>query len=276
MKENPILPVAAVLLYALGITVGTRYFHDRKPWNWRGTMALWNLSLSLFSFVGLLRTAPQLVHNFNHYSLIENFCFDPEANFGSGSTGLWVQLFVLSKFPELLDTFFIVIHKKELILLHWYHHISVLLYCWHSYVTSSPTGLIFCSMNYAVHSLMYFYYFLMAVGWKPKAFRAVYITVAQISQMVVGVAVTIIGCHILWGREKSATDSCRLTSDNNIGALIMYGSYLVLFLQFFLRRYWFSHHPSQSKVKHQIGGRNGARSNGHTSRNKKVKVSKEE
>lgn len=54
---------------------------------------------------------------------------------------------------ELVDTFFIVIHKKKLIFLHWYHHITVLLYCWHSYVTTSPPGIFFVVMNYGVHAM---------------------------------------------------------------------------------------------------------------------------
>ena len=43
-------------------------------------------------------------------------------------------------------------------------------------------------MNYAVHFIMYGYYYLMAMRLKPRWFNAMYITVAQISQMVVGVA----------------------------------------------------------------------------------------
>merc|ERR1712127_1141715 len=62
-------------------------------------------------------------------SLRDNFCIDPTTFYG-GSFFLWTILFVLSKFAELWDTFFIVVHKKPLIFLHWYHHITVLLYCW--------------------------------------------------------------------------------------------------------------------------------------------------
>lgn len=96
----------------------------------------------------------------------------------------------------------------------------------------------FCVMNYAVHSIMYFYYFLMAVKCKPKAFNAVYITLAQISQMVVGVGVTALGCYYLWLDPTFQTATCFLTPDNNVAALLMYGSYLFLFLQFFLQRYY--------------------------------------
>jgi elongation of very long chain fatty acids protein 6 len=237
LTHSPAVPVIAVLVYAAGIVLGQRYFGNKQPWDWRRTMAAWNLGLALFSLTGFLRTAPQLYHNFTHFTVRENFCFDPESHFGSGSTGLWVQLFILSKFPELIDTFFIVIHKKKLIFLHWYHHISVLFYCWHAYVTKSPVGLIFCVMNYAVHAIMYFYYFLMAVRFKPKSFKAVYITAAQISQMVVGVAVTTLGCYLLWWDKSVLPENCWLTPDNNVAALIMYGSYLGLFLEFFFQRY---------------------------------------
>ena len=250
MVGRPIVPAVAILVYGAFCYFGQKYFATREPWNLRGPMALWNLGLSLFSAVGFIRTAPQLLHNLFNYSLTQNMCFDPESHFGSGATGLWVLLFILSKFPELIDTFFIVVHKKPLIFLHWYHHVTVLLYCWHSYVTKAPAGIFFVVMNYAVHSIMYFYYYLMAIGKKPKAFKAVYITLAQISQMVVGVGLTVTGCYLLW---FDPVPNCYLTPDNNVAALLMYGSYLFLFMQFFLGRYFrgskkvLNHVPSKTK-----------------------------
>jgi len=197
---------------------------------------VWNFSLSLFSFIGLSRTLHQLVHNLHKDSLWDNLCNDPESQFGSGSTGLWVQLFILSKFPELFDTLFIVVHKKPLILLHWYHHVTVLLYCWHSYVSSAPAGLFFAVMNYGVHAIMYGYYFLMAIKRKPKWMNAKFITVAQISQMVVGVTVTLL-CFRYHRISASLGRHCWVGSDNNAAACVMYGSYLFLFLKFFMTRY---------------------------------------
>lgn len=232
MQAHPMVPVIACLLYGVLIVSGQAYFETRPRWNWRFTMASWNLCLSLFSMMGLIRTLPQLIHNLTHLSFQDNLCADPRITYGSGSTGLWVQLFILSKFPELFDTFFIVIHKKKLIFLHWYHHITVLLYCWHSYVTISPPGIFFCVMNYAVHALMYFYYFLMAVRLKPKCLPPMMITVAQISQMVVGVAVTLMAFYFY-----KTEPSCFVRAENNAAAFLMYGSYLALFLQFFIGRY---------------------------------------
>jgi hypothetical protein len=147
--------------------------------------------------------------------------------------GFPTLLVLIQNISELVDTFFIVIHKKPLIFLHWYHHITVLLYCWHSYVTTSPPGIFFVVMNYSVHATMYGYYFLMAMRWRPKWFNPVWVTVAQISQMVVGVAVTLIGFYYY------QTDStCNIQKQNNMAAFIMYGSYLFLFLQFFIGRYY--------------------------------------
>lgn len=237
MQDHPFVPVIAVILYAVFIVCGRAYFERRDPLSARRALALWNLSLSVFSFCGLVRTLPHLLHNLTHMSLRDNVCNDPESQFGSGSTGFWVQIFCLSKFPELLDTFFIVIHKKPLIFLHWYHHITVLLYCWHSYVSSSPTGIWFVVMNYAVHWIMYGYYFLMAIKRKPKWMNAMVITCAQISQMVVGVAVTLLAFYY-YNPDGQGADSCWVTKENNLAACIMYGSYLFLFLQFFVRRYF--------------------------------------
>ena len=64
--------------------------------------------------------------------------------------GLWVGLFIYSKMPELLDTAFLTFQKKPVIFLHWFHHVTVLLYCWHAYHHQVSSGLWFASMNYCV------------------------------------------------------------------------------------------------------------------------------
>lgn len=232
MQDSPWVPIAACVLYIAGIIGGKAYFANRPAWDWRFSMAGWNLFLSVFSLTGMLRTGPNLLHNLIHLSFRDNFCADPRVTYGSGSTGLWVQLFILSKFPELIDTFFIVIHKKKLIFLHWYHHLTVLLYCWHSYVTNAPHGIFFVVMNYAVHATMYGYYFLMAKKMKPSWFNPMTVTVMQISQMIVGVFLTLTGFYYY-----KTDESCQLDAENNTAAFVMYGSYLFLFMQFFIGRY---------------------------------------
>jgi elongation of very long chain fatty acids protein 6 len=99
MQSNPFVPILACVIYGLLIVLGQYYFASRPRWNWRGTMAAWNLSLAVFSFVGMARTFPQLLHNLSTMPLRHNLCADPRVTYGSGSTGLWVQLFILSKFP---------------------------------------------------------------------------------------------------------------------------------------------------------------------------------
>jgi len=237
MQGRPLIPICACLLYVASILVGRSYMATRPAGSWRNVLAAWNLSLSLFSWLGALRTAPQLYHNLATYSLRDNMCDDPAATYGSGSTGLWIQLFVLSKFPELLDTFFIVVHRKPLIFLHWYHHITVLLYCWHSYVTTSPSGIFFVVMNYAVHAVMYGYYFLMAVKMRPKWFNPMVVTFLQLSQMFVGVGVTLVAFHY-YRNPGEGSKPCHIRKENNVAAFLMYGSYFYLFAQFFFQRYF--------------------------------------
>jgi hypothetical protein len=99
MVANPWVPILAVVLYGVGIVFGRNYFREKQAWSWRRTLAAWNFSLSLFSAIGFCRCAVQLVHNLTHYSLHDNLCNDPEHHYGSGSSGIWIQFFVLSKFP---------------------------------------------------------------------------------------------------------------------------------------------------------------------------------
>lgn len=231
MHNNPWFPVAAVTAYAISIYAGQRYMANREAWDWRKRLAAWNLFLAVFSFCGVARMAPHLLHNLYYYDFKTNVCGDGMTIAGFGPTSLWGLIFAWSKFFELIDTFFIIVRKKNLMFLHWYHHITVLICCWHTIVSGTPAGFIFSVVNYAVHSVMYFYYFLMAIKCRPKWFNPKVITVAQILQMVVGVSVCV-GTYRYTGEE-----SCHASALNIRGTLFMYASYLYLFSEFFFKRY---------------------------------------
>ena len=146
--------------------------------------------------------------------------------------GLWMILFLLSKIPELIDTVFIVLRKKQLMFLHWYHHVTVLLYCWHAYSQKTGSGIIFLTMNYAVHAVMYTYYGLSAAKMMPKWFPAQIITLMQIVQMIVGTHACLLSSYMLYNKRK-----CDISYENNYAAVAMYASYLYLFVDFALKRY---------------------------------------
>lgn len=132
-------------------------------------------------------------------------------------------------------------------LLHWYHHVTVLLCCWHTYVSHAPAGLIYSTINYGVHSIMYFYYFLMAVRCKPKWFNPKWITIAQITQMVVGCIVSLASFRAI------GKPGCWAKFENNTSILIMYFSYFILFMQFFLKRYTTTEKPADKQAARSSG-----------------------
>ncbi len=230
--DNYQIPVIALIIY-LTFCFGTRwYLEGKEAYNLRMPLAMWNALLSSFSFMGMFRTVPYLLGNILTKSFTETVCIDPRNTWGKGSCGLWVMLFIFSKLPELVDTVFIVLRKRPLIFLHWYHHVTVLLFCWNAYATLAGTGLYFVAMNYSVHALMYGYYCLTALNMCPKSFPTILITMSQIAQMFVGTGV----CCSAWYFYYNGM-TCHNDISNLIAGGLMYGSYLYLFTAFAFKRY---------------------------------------
>ena len=239
-NNNYVIPIAAVVGYLLFCYFGIMIMKGFKPFKLEKTLASWSLFLALFSFYGVIRTAPQMYVTLTTKTFEESVCDRADSSYGTGACGFAVQLFILSKIPELIDTVFIVLRKKPLIFLHWYHHVTVLLYCWNSYVTESGAGLYFASMNYIVHAVMYFYYYLATSRLLPKSFPSWIITIMQISQMIIGTAV--VGSCLYYhqyGGVKYAPGKCNNSGSNLIAGGIMYASYLYLFVEFAVKRFIF-------------------------------------
>ena len=81
-------------------------------------MAAWNLLLSVFSWIGLSRLLPQLIHNVSTYGFNNYLCMDPENSIGASATGMWCLFFVLSK-PAYVHYMMIVWDWMEIMVCLW-------------------------------------------------------------------------------------------------------------------------------------------------------------
>ncbi|KAG5192607.1 GNS1/SUR4 family-domain-containing protein [Tribonema minus] len=230
-KVSPTYPVTVCIIYLIGVYLGRRAMRNRKAFDLRGPLVVWNLALAVFSLWGALRTVPHVFYVLYKEGYTYTIIADGRDWCGGGAVGVWALWFVYSKTPELGDTVFIILRKKPLIFLHWYHHVTVLLYCWHSYYYQEAYGLYFAAMNYSVHAVMYLYYALAAV--KIRLCKPYYITAMQISQMFMGIFV----CGSAWYYYEIKGHNKYMHKGNLWAGAIMYSSYAALFLQYFVGRF---------------------------------------
>jgi elongation of very long chain fatty acids protein 6 len=175
-----------------------------EPYN-----SVWDLSLSIFSLLGTYHTI-QIYLETGYNCNIQNNAF-------------WIELFCMSKVPELLDTIFIVLRSKPLVLLQYYHHLATLLISWVGLKIFPREILIASFMNYFVHTIMYGYYFLYSIGFKQIRKYGFIVTFFQITQMFIAII------FILYTDAKACKEN-----DINISliyycSIFMYTSYFYLF-----------------------------------------------
>uniref|UniRef100_A0A3P9P0R9 Elongation of very long chain fatty acids protein n=2 Tax=Poeciliinae TaxID=586240 RepID=A0A3P9P0R9_POERE len=217
-------------LYAACILGGRHVMKQREKFELRKPLVLWSLTLAVFSIFGAVRTGSYMMFILMSKGLKQSVC---DQSFYNGPVSkFWAYAFVLSKAPELGDTLFIVLRKQKLIFLHWYHHITVLLYSWYSYKDMVAGGGWFMTMNYLVHAVMYSYYALRAAGFKVSRKFAMFITLTQITQMLMGCVVN----YLVYSWMQQGQE-CPSHMQNIVWSSLMYLSYFVLFVQFFYEAY---------------------------------------
>ncbi|XP_037015365.2 elongation of very long chain fatty acids protein 3 [Artibeus jamaicensis] len=220
-------PIA--LIYLLLIFVGQNYMKARKGFNLQRPLILWSFCLAIFSILGTMRMWAYMGALVLRESLKQTVCF---TSFLEDSiVKFWSCLFVLSKIIELGDTAFIILRKRPLIFVHWFHHSTVLVFSSFVFKNKVAAGGWFMTMNFGVHSIMYTYYTLKAAkvnspGWFPKL-----ITSLQILQMIMGTVVVILA--YTWTHE----DGCHTTMEHFFWSIVLYVAYFFLFAHFFYHTY---------------------------------------
>merc|ERR1712190_273977 len=88
-------------------------------------------------------------------------------------------------------------------------------------------------MNYTVHSIMHGYFALTGTSYRKAVARyAIYITLLQLVQMLMGMFVTVKAVL-----HQAAGDECHVNKTNSVLGLGMYASYFLLFFKLFVENY---------------------------------------
>ncbi|PAV63630.1 hypothetical protein WR25_20880 [Diploscapter pachys] len=244
--------------FSLKLTVGymitifsMKYLmRDRKPFELTRCLNIWNGILAVFSLLGFLFTFPTLLSVIYNRGLTDSYAKITELQRNQIS-GYWVYLWVLSKIPELVDTIFIVLRKRPLIFMHWYHHALTGYYALVCYHEEDAHMVWVVWMNYAVHAAMYSYYLLRSLGVKVSPVIAQAITTSQMIQFLIAIAAQL---HVGYLQFNSA-EKYAVSLRGWIIGFVMLTTYFYLWVQFYKESYInrggkkYAAHKEKSPVK---------------------------
>ena len=225
------VPVVSICTYLVLIYVGQKWMANRNPYNLKRALFLWNVGLAVFSILGTITYLPSLVKAVFKYGIPYTAC--KSEVLWNPHISIWGFFFVLSKILEFGDTPFIVLRKRRLLFLHWYHHVLTVVFSWYSfsvYITGLQHWL--TSINYFVHSIMYSYYALTSGGVHLPTTIALLITILQVLQMFIGISIDL----ILYAYHNRF-DNCDYDAGVLCLSFFMHLSYAILFVHYFINRY---------------------------------------
>nr|XP_012631324.1 elongation of very long chain fatty acids protein 1 isoform X1 [Microcebus murinus] len=232
LMGSPLLMTSILLTYVYFVlSLGPRIMANRKPFQLRGFMIVYNFSLVAFSLY--------IVYEFLMSGWLSTYTWrcDPVDYSNSPEALRMVRvawLFLFSKFIELMDTVIFILRKKDgqVTFLHVFHH-SVLPWSWWWGIKIAPGGMgsFHAMINSSVHVVMYLYYGLSALGpvAQPYLWWKKHMTAIQLIQFV------LVSLHV---SQYYFMPSCNYQYPVIIHLIWMYGTiFFVLFSNFWYQSY---------------------------------------
>ncbi|KAI9321078.1 fatty acid elongase [Dichotomocladium elegans] len=238
--ETPLSTTPEVLIgcvtYLVVIFGGRFMLSESSPYHPKFIFRLHNLLLTLVSGALLLLLVEQLVPQLARHGLYYTIC---SSEAWTSKHELLYYLNYLVKWWELADTVFLVLKKKKLEFLHYFHHSMTMVLCYTQLVGRTTVSWVPIVLNLTVHVLMYYYYFRTASG--AKIWWKKYLTTMQIIQFVIDLVV-IYSCTYTFYATKYALNLPNFgTCSGGEGAAwfgcALLSSYLLLFINFYRMTY---------------------------------------
>ncbi|XP_075680938.1 very long chain fatty acid elongase 1-like isoform X3 [Dermatophagoides pteronyssinus] len=215
MNGGPWLSWTIVIVYIFIVKIfGPKFMKKRPAFNLKPVIIIYNIILIQIN-----------VYFFYQYSIVNRFGIDlnihrferissEQSSSSSCSLNLF-YMFMLSKYLDMIETIIFLLRKKfqQITTLHVYHH-SIAPILVHLYIKISPCGgpgTIFPLLNSFVHTVMYIYYTLSALGLRRYTWWKKYVTQLQLTQFVIfGIIQPVIFFAMFFSFYKRAY---RLSSD---------------------------------------------------------------
>ncbi|GMS93362.1 hypothetical protein PENTCL1PPCAC_15537, partial [Pristionchus entomophagus] len=222
----------ASILYLMTIFSLQHWMSRRAPFKLQLPMAAWNFSIALVSGVCVATMTPEFVDSVFNKGFGASLCSTRESVY-SGNNGRALFVLLIARLPEFIDTLFIVLRKQPLIFLHYYHHAVTLCTAWFTYSSFSPGLRHAIYVNSIIHTVMYSYFIVTTLKFRPPPIVARCITIGQIAQFAYLFYVTSHMTVI----QKVLGEPCQ-SDDFGLGLTWAINiSYLYLFVDFYLNKY---------------------------------------
>jgi elongation of very long chain fatty acids protein 6 len=143
----------SAVLYLPCVYIGKNYMEHRPPYNVNIHLKVWNFLMCIFSLAGTIYTIPVCVFSWYSYGWQSFICGADEWPYEVGIAGEFIVVFIVSKALEFVDTLLLIVRKKPIIFLHYYHHVITFLFTWYQGVFEfhiNGMGYFFSAMNFLV------------------------------------------------------------------------------------------------------------------------------
>ncbi|CAG0903284.1 unnamed protein product [Cyprideis torosa] len=217
-KHNPSVSLVFSTAYLIAVFLLLQIMRDRPGFELKRPLALWNGLLATFSIYAVYRFTIYMFLEGWKYGYYQMVC---RGRLTSPDQALWEVIFISSKVVEFGDTFFLIVRKRPVTFLQVYHHGITLIFCWYSTAYDNSVKTVFGSLNFAVHSFMYTYFCVSALGVSIPRSIASCITTLQMGQFVAAIVAI---CSAIFFKTNVGCD----------GSFLMYCISITIYVSFFI------------------------------------------
>jgi len=227
------LLLKCVVVYVVSIFSIKFTMSNRRPFGLQMPLTVWNAILAVFSIAGFVQMTPTMFKVISQQGIQRTYTHVTELQTGK-IAGYWAFVWCVSKIPELIDTLFIVLRKKPLMFMHWYHHAVTGYFAFVTFYEDNAYMIWVVWLNYFIHSFMYSYYCARALNYKIPPQFAQLLTGAQIVQFLITHAVM---GHLLVLMMNNPSNKYAVTYKGFTIGAVMELSYLMLWFRFYYISY---------------------------------------
>ncbi|GMT21773.1 hypothetical protein PFISCL1PPCAC_13070 [Pristionchus fissidentatus] len=219
-------------MYVMTIFALQEFMRGRPAFKLALPIKMWNLFVAVMSGVCAVILTPEYFDTMINKGYSASVCSSQDSFF-RGNNGWAVFILAFARLPEYIDTLFIVLRKRPLLFIHWYHHALTIVISWYTFsqgVAGVRHGMY---ANAIIHTFMYSYYFFCAMRLFPPPFIARSITIIQILQFI-WVFYSLAHMTVL---RYVMGEPCEVDHVSMALSWIMDLSYLYLFVDFYVNKY---------------------------------------